>query len=198
MDMPKDAQSTPAKAPEFVINTSKSPVITTIQEDGRKITTMVIAGCVSSPEHYAQAVNILYQANRGDQVKIILVTPGGAVSTGCVMADAILSSKAEVTGIANGECASCGAFILGVCDNIEVRPWGSVMFHGSSHFDMGKTATVKERAENTLAYIEYLYSGFIKRGLLTEEEYLRLRDKKEDIYLSAEELNSRLGGKSNE
>ena len=31
MDMPKDAQSTPAKAPEFVINTSKSPVITTIQ-----------------------------------------------------------------------------------------------------------------------------------------------------------------------
>lgn len=176
----------------FAMNCPEAPVIVRQATQNGTFFTTFIDGVIASPEFYVELLHELYTATEQDHFTFILNTPGGCVNTGCEITSAMAVTKADTTTIANGACASCGAFIWSLGKNLIIRPWGSIMYHSSSHLDWNKSSAVLEHAENVLIYIEYLYSGIIKRGLLTEDEYLQLSDLRRDVYIDAATMNQRI------
>ena len=148
---------------------------------------------------YIPAVDLLLTATENDEIIILLQTPGGNVFSGIDIVNAIQNTKAKLTVIANGVCASCGALILfeSPVDSIEIRDWAEVMVHGPSHFLKGKSLDIKDTNDSVIAWFTDRYSTYLSKGLLTEEEYEQIMTKRADVFIPVEELKNRLAKLSN-
>lgn len=151
----------------------------------------LIAGPVFGPEPWYRLLEILDNAQEGDVVNLDFYTPGGWVATGCLIANAILNTKAKVVGTAMSLTASIGAMMLCACHEIKIAPMATVMFHCSSGGGFGKTPDVEDRAVQMNAYFkELMYK--VGTRLLTTDEIDHLFSSRTDVFKSADELNERL------
>lgn len=153
----------------------------------------VICGPITQPEPWYGLIELLETAKEGDVVFLDFNTPGGWVTTGCVLANAILHSKAEVVGTAMSMTASIGAMMLVACDIIKVGQLATVMFHGSSGGYFGKTVDNEEDAHQMNQYFQRLLRSVGKR-LLTDEEIDEIIEQRVDKYKSAKEILAILEG----
>lgn len=65
-------------------------------------------------------------------ITIIINTPGGCVTQGMAIYDAIRSCTNHVTGVVYGEASSMGSVILQACDHRLLSPHSVVMIHNGS------------------------------------------------------------------
>ena len=161
-----------------------APVITRVKlADGGVKFIVIMKHAMLSAEAYVELVHELRYATAKDAFDILIQSPGGSVMVGIFLISAMRATKAAVTTIANGICASMGAITLINGKNVTARPWSQIMFHQTSHADSGKSATVQEFADGTLAHGKYITELAVRRGLLTEEEMMSCFDAKENVYI---------------
>lgn len=154
-----------------------------------------ITGSISDVDDYLDLIDILFSANTNDEVFIYLDSPGGQISAGGIIASAIDGCAAEVYAVVRGLCASAAALIMTAVkkENIQVSPFAVIMFHMSSHMDMGFSTKILERSENQIKYVnDCLLKKAYDEKLITEEEFNKIQNG-EEIFVSASEFKNKLG-----
>ena len=154
---------------------------------------VIIETQIGDTEAYVELLYLLNNAKDNDIVHIKIRTPGGSILTGMTIINAMLTTKAFLITEATGECASMGTGIWAAGDEIRMGRWGSVMFHSASHGDNGKSLSIMENAANVISFFNFYNDDIaVKRGLLTEEEHLRLSTDKIDMFLDYDTMAPRL------
>ena len=143
--------------------------------------------------YYAELLTLLRTLTPDSNVNIYIGSPGGSLHTGAMIANAIATSKARVTTIAIGIVASAAALIWSYGHNRVVRDGAVLMFHMSSHMDMGNSRAIQIQAENTVRYVkEIAIDPLVEQGILTPEEAETIIDRRRDLWLDSVTLSVRL------
>lgn len=157
---------------------------------------VVVNGMIGPPECYVELVHELYNAKSNDVFTIVIQSGGGYVSGGTILSNAISSSLAKVTTVANGNCASAAFTIWTAAKHKEVRKWSRVMAHMSSHGCHGNSVDIVERSTDIVDYIKFLLQHAMDDKVITQEEYDLIVNNKKDVFIPYEIVLKRLGGAS--
>lgn len=139
-----------------------------------------------------QAVKqIMYLDSYGEKpLKVIINSPGGWVSQGMAIYDAICGCHNDVIGLVVGEAYSMASIILQACDTRIMTPNSTLMIHNGSTGIEGKTDDVINTAEfekKINRICEDIYLGRIKekKPRFTRNQLRELL--RTDTYFTAEE-----------
>lgn len=147
----------------------------------------------SNNVYYAELITLLATLTTASSVVINIGSPGGSLSTGAIIANAVQHCKACVTTVAFGVVASAAALIWSYGHIRHVADGAAVMFHMSSHFDYGNSEEIRLRAESLVLYVkEIAIDPLVRQGILTPEEAEIIVDKRRDLWLDSTVLNARL------
>lgn len=187
----KDKQAgTPGFMPP--IDPSVAGFITAKQnEQGGMTYTCSIDFVMRTCEQYFKLLDVLDRATKNDEVILYIYSYGGMVETGVHIITSMLYTKAKVTTIACGMCASIGAMIWTCGQYRKVTDNATLMFHMPSGGTAGKTADTAEKS----TYIQQFFSSFMKRfarGLLSDDDITNIVEHRSDTFLPAETVKSRL------
>ena len=175
----------------------KCPVYVRKTNDNKLIVTAYITGPIEDNVKYLMLLEILELVSENDQVYLFIDSPGGMVSTGAVIASAIDNCKAKVVGIARGFCASAASLIWSACHVNIASPLAVFLYHMSSHFDVGNSESIRERAVILITYVrEYLLKVALDKGHITSDEFTTIVKGKEDVIIPATVMIPRLNGGS--
>jgi len=162
------------------------------------IYTAYIRGNIKDTGEYIMLLEALAIANEQDEIHMYIESPGGMVSTGATIASAIASCEGKTVGIACGLCASAASLIWSACDECIVGDYAMFMYHMSSHMDMGNSERIRTRAEEMVNYVKNcLLVEAVKKNHITQEELTTLCETCNDVYISAADMKSRIGGIAN-
>ena len=167
------------------------------QETDSMVATAYITGQVADLSEYVDLVDLLEVMKENDLLVIYIDSPGGYVATGAAIASCIDTCKGKVIGIARGLCASAGSLIWSACHICIAEPFANFMYHMSSHFDMGNSEGIRERAAIQVGYVtDCLLKVAFDKGHITKEEMRKIALGKENVFISAQEMHRRLTANS--
>jgi len=173
-------------------DTAHSVLVTSTISGTNTYTVATIHGIVGPSRTLQTLLAVLTNATKGDKVDIIIDSPGGHVSTGIIIMNAIMQSSASVKTIAQGDCASIACCIWSVGDELEAQDWSEIMVHMSSHGARGNSKAIELDAQQIIRFMEFIFEYQKNRGLFTEEEIDRVCNNKLDLYLTGTEMQERL------
>lgn len=159
-----------------------------------------ISGQITETDNYISLIDTLMTMNEHDIITIYIDSPGGYVSSGGLIASAIDSCKGTVKTIARGLCASAAALIHSSAkrENITVTPFAVMLYHMSSHSDMGVSTRIEQSAAKQVEYVNStLLSKALEDGHITQEEFAKIQTG-EDIIIPAAEWIKRTSNGGNE
>ena len=148
---------------------------------------------IGEPSMYRELINLLYMADESTEFNFLFNTPGGSLSAGMGIIEAIKGSEALVRGIVTNECHSCGSLILLNCHEIIVTDSAHMLVHTANFGYGGNTHMVQGHADFSTKLINKLldstYSGFLNSK--------ELDDVKRGIeyWFDADEIRERLKGR---
>lgn len=123
---------------------------------------------IESQDKYRKAFNTLNSCTEKDTVRVILNTNGGHISTMIQLVEALTNTKAKTIAEVY-RAYSAGVAIMLSCDEIDFKPFSSVMVHTTSSGTIGKAVDMKSYTDflnqQTREISFRLYNGF-----LTSEE----------------------------
>ncbi len=154
-----------------------------------------LTGTVLDVENYVDLIDTLIMASPKDEYYIFIDSPGGMIASGGIIASAIHHSRAKVYTVARGICASAAALIHSAAkkENQLVGDFAVMMYHMSSHFDMGSSTKILERAANQVRYVnECLLNKALADGHFTQDEFNKIQTG-EEIFIPASEFLRRVG-----
>lgn len=138
-------------------------------------------------EDFVELIHILTHAKPVDDVNIYIGSPGGNLFACECVIGSMLKSEATVITHAHGQAASAAAMIWAYGDVVKVGRWADIMFHSSSSFISGMSLDIRDEINGALAILNNHLQLPIQRGLLTEEEFIKLAEKKQDVFIPAHE-----------
>lgn len=159
----------------------------------------------TNPEQYQHALEVLVSADERDTIIVYLAGNGGAVDTVIQLINGLRESLANVKVVIEGPVYSGHAYLATAGRSLQALPNAYLMFHHSSGLnnpslcadakgqkDRGQDAFAKcEQSQKFhLANTDKLLDEIESKGLLTAEEVKNLKAGF-DVYISAEEINSR-------
>jgi ATP-dependent protease ClpP protease subunit len=152
-------------------------------------------GSVRELLDYLELLNVLEVAEEGDEMTIYIDSPGGSIVIACMIASAMIRSKAKIHCVGVGKVASCAMFIWSAGDSQEALNSAAFMFHMSTHGDYGVSTTLRDKAIRLIDFVvEYLLGISVDKGHLLIEELDRILDKNENIWIDGPTMRSRIGG----
>ena len=113
------------------------------------------------------------------------------VETGVAILTAIENTQAEVTTEALGLVASIAAIIWLAGHQRIMQPGSTLMVHGPSGLQAGKVSDIVEECEQINSYFKEMVTK-LTQGVLTPEELTRVLENREDFFLPATVINSRI------
>lgn len=165
--------------------------VTTIPCGDHKKYICTIDYFVSKADPYFHIVHLLGNAVEGDEVVFNIYSYGGSVETGCVIINAIKNTKAKVTTVALGLCASIAAMIWSCGHERVVEDGATIMYHMPSGMVYGKTADNEEESKQIQEY----FAEFMKevaKDILTEEEFAKIISRRMDLFIPASTIKARM------
>ena len=154
------------------------------KQDNGLLFTAYISGPITEVNNYADLLDVLFTAEK---------------ASGGLIASAIHHCKGTVKTVARGLCASAAALIHSAAkpENTSVSPMAVMLYHMSSHSDMGVSTGISARAKNQVKYVnETLLVKAKEDGHITDAEYARIQAG-EDIIVPADEWNKRTHKENN-
>jgi ATP-dependent protease ClpP protease subunit len=130
------------------------------------------------------------KAQAGDQVHILISTPGGSAETMKCFLSAMEQTEAHIITEITGDVASAGTFIFLAGHEYRVSDNAEGMFHFISFGSLGKGTDVKRHVDFTHRSAERLVKKYYKH-FFTDDELQELIDGKE-YWLDSEEIIERL------
>lgn len=147
---------------------------------------------VVQPVAYDEICHLLRQVGPDDRVKLYLNTPGGALTAGLALIQAMRDSKATITTILNPQAFSMGALMFLAGDEKLAPPNSLLMFH---HYSGGGLAGKgNEQYAELLAVNAWFEEVMLDvcQPFLTKKEIRAVLEGK-DLWLGSPEINKRLG-----
>lgn len=166
-------------------------IITTPRIDGGVTYSISIAEPIYEVYPYNDLLHVLITATEKDEVVIYLSSPGGSVSTGMAICNAIFNCRAMVRTVAVGIVASIAAVIWCCGKRKGMTPAATLMFHMPSGFSYGKTADIQEEAGHIQGYFKELLP-MIAKDILTKEDFTEMVENRKDIFLPYHVVKRRL------
>jgi ATP-dependent protease ClpP protease subunit len=171
------------------------PVTISTTEKGTKYIEVMLWGSVREMLDYLELLNVLEVAEDGDEMTIYIDSPGGSIVIACMIASAMIRSKAKVHCVGVGKVASCAMFIWSAGDSQEVLDSAAFMFHMSTHGGYDTSTNIRDKAIRLIDFVvEYLLGISVDKGHLLIEELDRILDKNENIWIDGPTMRSRIGG----
>jgi len=164
----------------------------TDEQSGFLKVTATIYDAVGSINDYTNLLFALNAAKPNDTIIINICSPGGSVSTGLRIMQAINNCKGRVVTKSVGPCQSIAACIWAVGhERLMTEPFGSLMVHMPSADISGKTSDIA----NDCKFTNEFFADLLKKifvGIVKEDELSDIIDKSIDKYFSASVVNERL------
>lgn len=151
---------------------------------------------VSKADPYFHIVHLLGNAVEGDEVIFNIFSYGGSVCTGCMIINAIMNTKAKVTTVAYGLCASIAAMIWSCGHDRVVEDNATIMYHMPSGCVYGKTADNEEESRHIQSYFAE-FMAEVTKGILTKEELDKIIGRRMDLFLPADTIKARMAVMNN-
>lgn len=167
----------------------QNQMITIIDYEREKNRTIYITGEIN--DHMAQSVvaQLRYlQSKSEDDITLVINSPGGAVSSGFVILDAMENSKCDISTIGVGMVGSMAALLLadGTKGKRYVARNATVMIHQPMNHNIGGQVTDIRIQSDYLCYLKQKTAGLLARQC--EQTIGKLeRDMERDRYMTAEE-----------
>jgi len=162
--------------------------------EGKRHVTIHLTGQIGPASLYTEMYDELQNAVEGDEIVIMIDTPGGSVYTSQIIVMYMVASKATVTTWGSGMIASAGTIIWKHGHVKQLSSWAKFMFHGTSHGSMGNSDYIREEATYMVEYMKEMLKDMVVEGLLTREEYHKIVNSKGDVYVDAATMRKRLLG----
>lgn len=145
---------------------------------------------IEEPHRYTEMIYRIQIAGPDSIIYIHLNTPGGDLTTGVQLVNAMNSSQAHIVCSLEGEVASLGTMIFLAADEFIVHDNCLMMFHNYSGGIGGKgheqIAALEATTKWTEGIMKQLYIPF-----MSTDEFERIR-RGEDLYFQSDEIRKRL------
>lgn len=131
---------------------------------------------------------IKYLSQNGDApIKIIINSPGGSVTAGLAIYDAMTSSPCEIITVATGLAASMGAFLLssGTPGKRYITPNAYVMIHQPSAGTAGRVSDMEINVEHFLR-VKQKMNAIMSKNTGKSESQIK-KDSERDFWMNAKE-----------
>lgn len=149
-----------------------------------------ISEAVGLPNDYVEMIHKIRNATPNDTIFIHLNTPGGVISTGVQMVNAMQSTEARVVTVLESEACSLGTILFLAGDEFIVHDNCRMMFHNYSGGAVGKGQEIEAQVESTGKWFNELLRKFCT-PFLSEEEVERII-RGEDLWVHSDEIRERL------
>ncbi len=147
-------------------------------------------GPVRGPENYIDLINLLDSCGDGDEVHLMINTPGGRLDSTLSIVHAINRTNAHVICHADGDVASAGSVIFFSGHAWVVNPYSVFMLHDGMGGNYGKIGQNAKAAMSAQENLDYLYRSVYK-DFFTEDEIEEIL-KGSDHYSNADEIVERV------
>lgn len=152
---------------------------------------------VVQPAAYDEICHLLRQVGPDDKIKLYINTPGGALTSGLALIQAMRESKATITTILNPQAFSMGALLF-LCGDEKVAPPNSLLMfhHYSGGGNNGKGNEQIAELNAVSAWFEEAMHDICEPFLSKKEIRDVLQGK--DLWLRGAEINRRLNRSASE
>lgn len=156
----------------------------------KRILTFYISDSIQDPLKYTDMIHKINTAQPDDTIYIHLNTPGGYISTGVQIINAMQSTPAHVVTVLAARAYSMGTFIFLAGDEYLLHDDSRMMFHNFSGEAGGKGQEMLSMVEHTVMWFNKLLKKYCS-PFLTDEEMEKICTGT-DIWMDADEVRKRL------
>ncbi len=156
----------------------------------KRIHHFYLSKVIEEPEHYVDMVHRIRMAGPEDAVFIHLNTPGGDLSTGVQIINAMAASQAHIICSVESESYSLGTMIFLSADEFIVQENCMMMFHQWTGGVYGKGHEQKSQLIATETWFNDL-ARTIYIPFLSEDEFNSMIEGK-DLWIQSESIKERL------
>lgn len=152
--------------------------------------TIWFTNSIEDVSFYDHVLHLLYMAEEGDIIDLMISSYGGSLDTLLALRSAIGSSQAQVTGHLLANASSAAGMLLLSCHNFVVNEFSTFHAHTASYGSYGKTDDVKSQVDFITKQTEEIVRS-VYRFVLNDAEIQKLLDGKE-FYFDHREITERL------
>lgn len=152
--------------------------------------TIWFTNSIEDVSFYDHVLHLLYMAEEGDIIDLMISSYGGSLDTLLALRSAIGSSQAQVTGHLLANASSAAGMLLLSCHNFVVNEFSTFHAHTASYGSYGKTDDVKSQVDFITKQTEEIVRS-VYRFVLNDVEIQKLLDGKE-FYFDHREITERL------
>ena len=152
--------------------------------------TIWFTNSIEDVSFYDHVLHLLYMAEEGDIIDLMISSYGGSLDTLLALRSAIGSSQAQVTGHLLANASSAAGMLLLSCHNFVVNEFSTFHAHTASYGSYGKTDDVKSQVDFITKQTEEIVRS-VYRFVLDDVEIQKLLDGKE-FYFDHREITERL------
>ena len=152
--------------------------------------TVWFTNSIEDVSFYDHVLHLLYMAEEGDVIDLMISSYGGSLDTLLALRSAIGVSQAQVTGHLLANASSAAGMLLLSCHNFVVNEFATFHAHTASYGSYGKTDDVKSQVDFITKQTEEVVRSVYK-FILDDTEIQKLLDGKE-FYFDHREISSRL------
>ena len=152
--------------------------------------TVWFTNSIEDVSFYDHVLHLLYMAEEGDVIDLMISSYGGSLDTLLALRSAIGVSQAQVTGHLLANASSAAGMLLLSCHNFVVNEFATFHAHTASYGSYGKTDDVKSQVDFITKQTEEIVRSVYK-FILDDTEIQKLLDGKE-FYFDHREISSRL------
>ena len=152
--------------------------------------TVWFTNSIEDVSFYDHVLHLLYMAEEGDVIDLMISSYGGSLDTLLALRSAIGVSQAQVTGHLLANASSAAGMLLLSCHNFVVNEFSTFHCHTASYGSYGKTDDVKSQVDFITKQTEEIVRSVYK-FILDDVEIQKLLDGKE-FYFDHREISSRL------
>lgn len=152
--------------------------------------TVWFTNSIEDVSFYDHVLHLLYMAEEGDVIDLMISSYGGSLDTLLALRSAIGSSQAHVTGHLLANASSAAGMLLLSCHSFIINEFATFHAHTASYGSCGKTDDVKSQVDFITKQTEEIVRS-VYRFILDDSEVQRLLDGKE-FYFDHREITERL------
>lgn len=158
---------------------------------GSRILDLFMTDMVDIYALYSQGNTLIHRMNENDTINLYIHTPGGVVDTAVMFNDSFRYTPATVIGHTGGYVMSAGTMLLAGCDRYDISADSVFMYHGYRSIMGGKATNMQSRVDAITAQMTNLIEIMVAYGFLNEEEFDRILNKGEDVYITGHQMIGR-------
>lgn len=144
----------------------------------------------SETSDYIDLIRVLRNARESDIIQMTINSPGGDLTTGINILNAMADCAAHIITVLDGEAASFAPFLFFAGDDMIVHRNAIMMFHNYSTAVGGKGNELRERQHGIDGLSDRLMHQYCAE-FLTEDEINRVREGV-DLWFQRDEIDERV------